>query len=178
MRIREGNNDDLLWVSKLLSDGVRDGHFGLNLSNIKLFLKAIINKEKINFVSLRGKIDVSENYEFKLLVADLDATPTSFIVLKIGHDGIELHLAATEKENRKKGCFKNLIKHVINNSHRKDRIFARCYKNSTYAINALEQMGFIAKGNGDPIELNYLQPEHPRETLRMFLNSLLKKISK
>lgn len=178
MRIREGNNDDLLWVSKLLSDGTRDGHFGLDLLNIKPFLKAIINKQKINFVSLRGKIDVSENYEFRLLVADLDANPTSFIILKIGHDGTELHLAATEKKNRKKGCFKSLIKHVINNSQRKDRIFARCYKNSTYAINALEQMGFIAKGNGDPIELDYLWPEHIRATLGMFLNSFLKKISK
>ena len=54
------------------------------------------------------------------------------------------------------------------------RVYARCYKKSTYALEALMGMGFVVTKNGDPVELDLLRHEEPN-LLKTLFNLLRKK---
>lgn len=98
LKIREGRQSDLVWITKMLEQGVEDGHFSKPLKNNSApLLNAIINKMPITFVGLRSNIDSSKKYNFELLVAEVDADPVSFLIVKSGVDGVELHLGGIKK---------------------------------------------------------------------------------
>ena len=156
--IRQGEQSDLSWTAKILEAGIDEGHFSKLLKNNSApLIKAIINKDEIKFVGMRGKIDSTQRYNFDLLIAELNNIAVSFLVLKIGVDGVELHLAGTLKEHRRKGYFYALANHVKEKYTKNTRLYARCYKKSTFAINALEKLGFEKIKDGDPIELELKQ---------------------
>ena len=82
--IRQGEQSDLSWTAKILEAGIDEGHFSKLLKNNSApLIKAIINKDEIKFVGMRGKIDSTQRYNFDLLIAELNNIAVSFLVLKI-----------------------------------------------------------------------------------------------
>lgn len=153
MHLRKGSTDDSEWIIKSLIDGANEGHFGPSMKfQAKEFLKAVIKSGGAQMMKLRGGIQAPTFVKMELTVADIDGVPASFLICCDDNDGIEIHLAGTLKKFRKNGCFNRLVEEVIKN-HSESRIYARCYKKSSWAIKGLEKLNFQTTKHGDPIEL-------------------------
>ena len=158
LNIRKGERADAVWISNLLKDGSRDGHFLYTVAHqADDLLESIFQNGGLSIFKLRDNLQepVAQFVKADILVAELYNSAASFLILLIENNKIELHLAATKKQFRRKGCFSALVEHVIKNYRGSYKIFARCYKKSTWAIKALKSKGFvITSTNNDPIELS------------------------
>lgn len=105
-------------------------------------------------LKLRGGAQVPCFAKATLAVAEIDGVAASFVVSLVDEHEIEIHLAGTSKAFRRKGCFGVLVQHEVSKSPSGSRIFARCYKKSTWAVNALKKQGFKLTKNGDPQEFS------------------------
>jgi hypothetical protein len=71
----------------------------------------------------------------------------------VDENSIELHLAGTKKVARRSGGFRELIRYKMSKNSKNMRVFARCYKKSTWAVEGLKKEGFEITKSGDPVEL-------------------------
>lgn len=86
-------------------------------------------------------------------VADWNDKPAAFLICMDDQEGYELHLAGTRSEYLRRGCFKALARHAIADAPSSGRVFVRCYRTSTVAIESLKALGFVPTSGGDPIEM-------------------------
>jgi len=152
--IRQGELADVSWITSLLKEGSRSGHFSPTVEDQAYgLLTSIINNDGLIMIKLRGGIQAPNFVPASILVAEIENEPASFLILLKEKKEIELHLAATKKKFRRKGCFRALIQHVISEHSDSEKIFSRCYKKSTWAMKALIEEGFEITKNGNPLEL-------------------------
>lgn len=157
--IRAGEISDLAWVCELLREGAKEGHFLPTMTNqAEVLIKSIINNGGVSMIKLRGKIQAPRFIRMDLIVMDVDGNPASFIVTCKEKNELEIHLAGTLKPYRRRGYFRNLIQWIIKNSN-KSRIYSRCFKKSSWAINGLKSLGFKTTKVGEPIELSLIPPK-------------------
>jgi len=153
MNIRSGSVKDIDWIAKLLIEGANEGHY---LPTIKLqaknLVQSVIDNGGVNIVKLRGSVQCPVFIKMDLTVAETDGFPVSFLICCEDINEVEIHLAGTLKGFRKNGCFNKLVNQAIIN-YRRSRIYARCYKKSSWAIKGLEALNFKITKNGNPIEL-------------------------
>lgn len=69
------------------------------------------------------------------------------------------------------------MSYVLENTNIDTRVYAWCYKKSTYALDALKGIGFAVTRDGDPVELDLLRQENPNllKTLFKLLHKKLRK---
>ncbi len=152
--VRRGMPKDANWIAFLLKEGAKDGHFGPTLvAQAPALLDAIFKNGGMMMMKLRDGIQAPCFVSAEVLVAELEGKAASFLILIRDETGIELHLAGTKKSSRRNGCFRALVRHVVAKHEKNMRIFARCYKKSTWAIEGLKKEGFKTTKAGDPVEL-------------------------
>lgn len=152
--VRSGNIADASWVVSLLREGAQLGHFSEFVGpTASPLVGEILTKGGFTIVKGRGGLQAPRFINATIKVADLDGEPASFLISLMEKNEVELHLAATRKQLRRKGCFSELTKNEIASHNPSIRIFARCYKKSTWAVEALQKEGFEITKGGDPVEL-------------------------
>ena len=142
---------------RLLRSGTRDGHFGPTVSSqANGLMEALLHDGFLTMVKLRGSVQAPCRINTEFWVADIDEAPSSFLIALVDKTAneIEVHLAATQNQTQRKGCFSALVNHLVSNHTSGNRIFARCYKKSTWAVSALQKLGFKVSKPGDPVELS------------------------
>jgi len=153
MNVRPGSVEDIEWISKLLIEGANEGHY---LPTIKFQAKELVQSVVVNgevqMVKLRGSVQAPEFIKMDLTVAEMDGFPASFLICCKDANEVEIHLAGTLKKFRKNGCFNRLVIEAVTN-YGNSRIYARCYKKSSWAINGLEAINFKITKDGNPVEL-------------------------
>lgn len=152
--VRKGVPADATWIVALLKEGAQSGHFGHTLvAQAPALLDAIFKNGGIMMMKLRNEIQAPCFVSADVLVADLDGKSASFLIPLREDNEVELHLIGTKKSARRCGCFKNLVQHEIEQHNTSMRIYARCYKKSTWAVEGLKKEGFEITKTGEPIEL-------------------------
>lgn len=155
--IRDGKKSDLPWISELLIEGARDGHFMETMQrDAPHLMRSVLNDGVVRIMKLRAGNIGPVTLKTELKVADIDGQPTSFVVNFIDESEVELHLAGTCRSGRRNGAFSALIDDTVQRFNKNNKVFARCYKKSTWAIFAFKKAGFEHSKNGDPIELTYV----------------------
>lgn len=153
LKIRPARTTDIDWIESLLKEGSRGGHFGPTVaSQAHALLNAIFQNGGFQMLKLRGGIQAPTFVQASILVAELNGTPASFSITLDDGSEIELHLAGTIKKHQRNGCFLELIEQIKKQKAHK-RLFARCYKKSTWAVTALTKAGFKITKQGDPVEM-------------------------
>lgn len=107
-------------------------------------------------LKVRDGVQMVSAISTSLLIAEMNGRPAAFLISLADGKEVELHLAGTIKAYRRKGCFRQLIR-AESGAHRDARVFARCYKKSTWATSALVGEGFQVSKLGDPIELTLMR---------------------
>ena len=153
--IRGGEPKDTYWIVSLLKEGAQGGHFSPTVvDQSPAILNAIFENGGFVMLKLRGGIQAPTFVPAEIAVAEIDGEGVSFLIILREGNNIELHLAATKRSARRKGCFKKLILYAVEQHNKRKRLFARCYKKSSWAIEGLKKEGFTITKDGDPIELS------------------------
>lgn len=153
MKIRKGSSGDLHWIVKLLKEGAKCGHFSPTIQfEAEGYLNSVIENGGVQMIKLRNSIQAPAFVPMVLSVAEIDGSPASFLICCIENKEVEVHLAATKTPFKRKGCFTYLVKDAIS-KNQNSKIYARCYKKSSLAIDALKKLNFEVTNGGDPIEL-------------------------
>lgn len=156
INIRTGTEKDSDWIAKLLQGGAQEGHFGSLVSaQANNLLKSIFDNGGVQFLKLRGGITEPTFVKMYIDVVELDGDNAAFLITAVQDDGIELHLAGVLKNHRRKGCFLALVEHAKKKWGHNHKVYARCYKKSTWAKAALAKAGFSVTKGGNPEELTY-----------------------
>jgi hypothetical protein len=154
--IRAANQADVKWIERLLIVGTSEGHFSPTVGmQAAALLSTTLSDGGFNMLKLRNGKSTPVFMSAKLTVADLDGQPASFVLTLEDSKEVEIHLAATVKEFRRNGCFNALSNAVVAEHSKTKRVFARCYKKSSWAKAALAAIGFIVRTTGDPVELEF-----------------------
>lgn len=158
--IRAALVKDREWMVSELQEGAKQRHFGplVGVQGGALFNEIIVNGG-FQMLKLRGGINAPCFVNASISVAELDGEPISFIISLIDRDEVEIHLAGTKKRYRRQGGFMLLLKNEINKYGKSIKIYARCYKKSTWAIDALRHGGFAITKMGDPVELTFARED-------------------
>lgn len=155
LKIRAANTTDINWIEPLLREGSRGGHFGPTVaSQANALLNAILQYGGFQILKLRNGIQAPVFVNASILVAELNGTPASFSITLDDGSEIELHLAGTMKTHQRNGCFLALVEQIKKQKTQK-RLFARCYKKSTWAVTGLTKAGFKITKQGDPVEMTF-----------------------
>ena len=153
MEIRQGSSGDLHWVAKLLKEGAKGGHFYPTMQlQAEDFLSSVIEHGGVQMTKIRNGIQDPVFIPMVLSVAEVDGSPASFLICCKENNEVELHLAGTKTPFKQKGCFTLLVKDAISKNP-DSKIYARCYKKSSLAIDAFKKLNFEVTNGGDPIEL-------------------------
>ncbi|RTL49918.1 MAG: N-acetyltransferase [Rhodocyclaceae bacterium] len=157
MKIRPANSSDINWICNLLVEGANSGHFLPSVANqAKTLSTSIINDGYIRMLKLRYGSQTPTVIKATAKVAEIDDSPASFLITLTDNQEIELHLSATRKQFRKRGCMKALVQDELNTyATSGKRIYSRCYPKSTWAISTFKKLGFEISNRGNPIELDY-----------------------
>ena len=146
----------MMWIEKLLKVGSSEGHFGPTVGmQASALLSSTLSDGGFNMLKLRNGKPTQVFMSAKLAVADINGQPASFVLTLEDSMEVEIHLAATIKELRRNGCFNELSHAVIAEHSKTKRVFARCYKKSSWAQTALVALGFVVCATGNPIELEF-----------------------
>lgn len=153
MKIRKGSSNDSQWIVELLKKGASDGHFSPTMQvQAEGFLSSVIDSGGVKMMKLRGSIQAPVFVPMELSVIEIDGVPASFLICCKDNNEVEIHLAGTKELFKNKGCFTSLVNDTaLKNSN--SRIYARCYKTSSLAIDVLKKLNFKVTKSGDPIEL-------------------------
>lgn len=153
--IRNAQSSDVDWITALLKEGAKQGHFGATVAvQAEAVVKHVLSHGAMTMLKARNGRQEIVNVQSRILVAESNGMPASFL-LSIKHDAdIELHLAGTQRAFRKQGCFKHLVAAELASHPAQTRFFGRCYAKSTWAMAALRNAGFELTKQGDPIELS------------------------
>lgn len=153
MEIRKGSSDDLHWIVRLLKEGAREGHFSPTMQmQAEGFLNSVIEHGGVQMIKLRNSIQAPVFVPMELSVAEIDDSPASFLICCKENNEVEVHLAGTKNGFQRKGCFTYLVQDAIS-KNTNSKIYARCYRKSSIAIDALKKLNFEVTTSGDPIEL-------------------------
>ena len=156
IEIRAGTEADLTLVSGLLREGARQRHFASSVEKeATSILRSVLTNGGVRMSKRRGGSRVPRFVKAKLVVAMYEGVPASFLLVLFEEQGIELHLAGTAKAYRRRGLFRALVQHELLHSLPEFRIYARCYRKSTWAVNALKGLGFALSQDGDPQEFTF-----------------------
>lgn len=153
--VREGREQDLPWVAQLLKEGVAGRHFNPTVQQQATdLLSEILRCGALDMRKARhGKVYLTR-VDARFEVAEINGEPASFLITLSEGNETELHLAGTKKQFRRRGCARRLTQNAIDRVKNQTRIFARCYRASTFAIDNLKKMGFIQDGeDNDTVEL-------------------------
>jgi hypothetical protein len=152
--LRLADLKDSAWISELLIDGARHGHFSPTLAAQSAdLIRELITRGGITMVKLRGHIHMPTFCVGTVTVADVQGVAASFLITMQDQDELELHLAGTKKAFRRHGCFNALIEHQLASHTGAAKIYSRCFKKSSWAIAAFHKQGFVETSHGEPIEL-------------------------
>ncbi|MCL1075416.1 hypothetical protein [Shewanella dokdonensis] len=175
MEIRKGSSSDLRWIVKLLKEGARDGHFLPTMQmQAEGYLNSVIEHGGVQMIKLRNSIQAPVFVPMELSVAEIDGSPSSFLVCCKENNEVEVHLAGTKTPFKQKGCFTYLVQDTIS-KNQNSKIYARCYRKSSIAIDALKKLNFEIAAGGDPIELVHTKIKPNKQingTRKTWLSSL------
>lgn len=151
---RKALASDKQWIVAEMIEGKRDGHFRgeIDRQATQIF-EAIISKKPICIVSMRNGVTQLQASNYEIFVVELDSIAAGYLITRQTPNEIELHLCGTKKEYRRRGVFAKLVTQAIANSVPTTKIYARCYKKSSWAIAGFEKLGFKVSKLGDPKEL-------------------------
>lgn len=156
---RPGTASDFPWICQLLSQGAKDGHFGITVPmQAPQMLNAIVNQGGFQILKLRGGIKAPAFIKAKLTVEEIAGQLAAFLITLIDDESHELHLAATERRFRRSGLFKKLVNNEISTASSGTRFTARCYKKSTWASQALLALNFTQTSTGNPADFAFVTP--------------------
>lgn len=156
IKIRPAAANDGQWIVALLKEGAKNQHFAPTVSlQAKAIFGQIMTAGYLPMLKRRNGIRRECYIQAMMWVAEIDALPAAFLISLEDAGEVELHLAGTQKQFRRQGCFRELMRHQIS-VKANHKIFARCYKHSTFAINALKHEGFAITQQGDPVELTFV----------------------
>ena len=156
--IRKGGSADIYWVANELVKGSKAGHFAstVAMQATPLLNQIVLNGGNLQMLKVRNGGKIPCVVKAFLLVAEMDGTPAGFLINLFDQDEVEIHLGGTVSSFRRNGIFRRLVEHEIDaHTQQTKRIFARCYKKSTWAINAFQSLGFEVTTKGNPIELTF-----------------------
>lgn len=157
--VREGVLGDLTWIAQLIVKGSKERHFKPTTANVAIpLINSLISTGGVTIRKARYGNVWNEHVRGHIWVAELSGKPVSFLITLENDNSYELHLAYTVQTMRRKGGFTHLIRHCLNQAPMGKRVFARCYKKSTYAIMKLRTLGFTWAGGSDPLELELVVP--------------------
>lgn len=144
--IRPFCETDLEWVKELLIYGTKQKHFSsFDQHTAGPMLKDVLSLGSVMFQMIRNDLAEVRPRRVDIIVAEVDGLPASFLYCAHDEDGsVELHLAATKKEFRRKGCFTLLIKNALEKYSNISKIYVRCYEKSTFAKDALKKLNFTS----------------------------------
>lgn len=153
--IRPAREQDIVWVCNLIKDGARGGHFGFTIEKqAEDLVKEILLRGGVTMMKLRDSIQVPQFCNGAISIAEVDGQPAAFLLTMHDVGEVEIHLAATKKEFRRLGVFTQLIQREIDlNTNTTKKLYARCYKKSSWAIEAFKKQGFVQVSHGEPVEL-------------------------
>lgn len=158
IEIRAGTEADLTLVSGLLREGARQRHFASSVEKeATSIVRSVLTNGGVPMLKRRGGLQVPCFVKAKLVVAMYEGMLASFLLVLFDEREIELHLAGTAKAYRRKGLFRALVQHELSHSLPEFRIYARCYRKSTWAVNALKGLGFALSKDGDPQEFTFVR---------------------
>lgn len=142
--IRPFCETDLEWVKELLIYGTKQKHFSSFFQhNTEPMLKDVLSLGSVMFRMDRNGLVVDRPRRIDIIVAEVDGFPASFLYCAHDEDGsVELHLAATKKEFRRRGCFTLLVKNALEKYSNISKFYVRCYEKSTFAKDALKKLNF------------------------------------
>ncbi|MGE4503693.1 MAG: hypothetical protein AB7D03_12545 [Thiomicrospira sp.] len=153
MKIRKGSSEDFHWIVKLLKEGAKNGHFlPVMQSQAEGFLNSVIENGGVNMIKIRTHVQSPVFVPMTLSVAEIDGFPASFLICCIENKEIEVHLAGTKMDFKRQGCFTYLVEDVVS-KNLNSKIYARCYKKSSFAIDAFKKLNFEVTNAEEPIEL-------------------------
>lgn len=152
--IRDVKNSDIDWIANLLIEGGKQKHFigTERREHAYTILEEAIFKNYVSYWSIKDLKKIKTFKRAETYIAEIDGSVAGFLLCSFDSNGMELHLAATKKEFRRKGCFIHLIDYAINNFEGTKKIYARCYEKSSWAINGLKKYGFVKTNEGKAIE--------------------------
>lgn len=153
--VRSAETQDIVWISNLIKEGARGGHFSFTVENqADDLVKEILTRGGVTMMKLRDFIQVPRFCNGSMRIAEVNGEPASFLLAMHDDVEVELHLAATKKQFRRVGCFAQLIQHEIDlNRANGKRLYARCYKKSSWAMDALKKRSFVQVSHDEPVEL-------------------------
>lgn len=153
--IRPARSQDVDWVCSLIKESARGGHFYPTVENqAEDLIKEILTKGGVTMRKIRDFIQIPQFCSGVLSVAEVDGEPAAFSLAMHDIGEVEMHLAATRKQFRRLGVFAQLIQHEINlNRDNNKKLYARCYKKSSWAIDAFKKHNFVQVSHGEPVEL-------------------------
>lgn len=163
MEIRKGSSRDLRWIVKLLKEGARGGHFSPTMQmQAEGFLNHVIKHGGVKMIKLRNGIQSPAFVPMELSVAEIGGSPVSFLICCKENNEVEVHLAGTKTPFKQKGCFTNLVQDAISKNPN-SKFYARCYRKSSIAIDALKKLNFEIATGGEPIELVLAKTKHNKQ---------------
>lgn len=153
--VRLAVTEDLRWIEPLMVRAAKDGHFSPPMERQGgLMLMAALQGAELNIMTSRRGVARKVPVIPTVRVAELDGTPSAFLLSWDDAGEREANLSATIKSARRKGCFDALMTAELQALQPGQRIIARCYPKSTWALEALERKhGFTRVSDGNPIEL-------------------------
>ncbi|MBC7907134.1 MAG: GNAT family N-acetyltransferase [Rhodospirillaceae bacterium] len=153
--IRTGCKEDMPWVTQLLIDGVAGRHFNPTVNRqADGLLNEILRCGAFEMMKARHGTIYRTRVNARFDVAEINGEPASFLITLSEGRETELHLTGTKKQFRRRGCARRLAQHAIELANNQTRIFARCYRASSFAIDSLKKMGFVQDGEDkDTVEL-------------------------
>lgn len=155
--IRPACSQDVAWICSLIKESARGGHFYHTVENqADDLIKEILTKGGVTMRKIRDFIQVPQFCNGVLSVAEVDGEPAAFSLAMHDIAEVEMHLAATRKQFRRLGVFAQLIQHEISLNRGTKKLYARCYKKSSWAINAFKKYNFVQVSDGEPVELVFL----------------------
>jgi hypothetical protein len=156
--VRDARADDATWIIRLLTEGAEQGHFAKTVAwQAPALVSEILTKGQILWTKIRGGMQSPSHISARIRVAEIDNEPASFMIVLTNDDEIELHLTATKKKHRRKGCFRALVRDEIAMWTGREKLFARCYKKSTWAKDGLLSEGFTVSDLVEPVEFTLCQ---------------------
>ena len=158
IHVRQAMHSDAKWISQGLREGSQQRHFSKPMERQAAQLVAeILDRGGFEMLNWREGVLTRSFTKASILAAEIAGAPAGFLITLQGEQEVELHLAWTLKDFRRKGVFHALVQRQIAESSSAPRIFTRCYKKSTWAIAAFEKEGFAVTKQGNPTELSLLQ---------------------
>lgn len=152
--IRPLQENDRAPVIAMLKEGVALKHFlPTAYTQANALLGAALSGVPFTMIKLRAGQTRPHQITSRAWVAEVNSVPAAFALSLVDANEIEIHLAWTLKALRRTGCMTALIQHEITLNNGQKRIYARCYKKSTWAVSCFQKNGFTLANTGDPVEL-------------------------